>query len=288
MPEAGPHRFTAALVQMCSSRDVDQNIETASELIREAATSGAHYVQTPEVTNLIEMRSGPLFENAEPPGDNRGVRAFASLAAKLGIWLHIGSMVVKVSDEKVANRAFLFSPRGETVATYDKIHMFDVELPDGETYRESKRYQPGRSGVIADLPWARLGLTICYDLRFPALYAGLAQAGATLIAIPSAFTVPTGKAHWETLIRARAIETQTFVLAAAQAGHHESGRKTYGHSMIVSPWGEVLAEGNGSSPCIVSADIDMSAIETARSRVPSHAHHVPFDIGQTPATGDAT
>ncbi|MEO0671055.1 MAG: carbon-nitrogen hydrolase family protein [Pseudomonadota bacterium] len=269
-------RFTAAVIQLCSGREIDANIEAASSLIREAAMAGATYIQTPEVTNLIEMKSGPLFEKAEPPDDNRAVRAFAALASELGIWLHVGSMVVRLSDEKVANRAFVFDPHGRTVATYDKIHMFDVALPGGETYRESKRYQRGDKAVAVDLPWARLGVTICYDLRFPALYGDLVKAGCEIIAIPSAFTVPTGRAHWHVLLRARAIETQCFVIAAAQGGEHESGRKTFGHSLIVSPWGDVVAEVDTDAPGFALAEIDMAAVNQARERIPAHDHHVPF------------
>lgn len=270
--------FRAALIQMCSSRDLDENITVACELIREAAAQGADYVQTPEVTALMEMKREALFANTPPADDNRAERAFSELAKSLSVWVHIGSMGVRLSDEKIANRAFLFAPTGERVATYDKIHMFDVELDSGERYRESKNYQPGDRAVIADLPFGRLGLTICYDMRFPILYEDLAKSGVDMIAIPSAFTVPTGRAHWQTLLRARAIETQSYVLAAAQAGEHACGRATYGHSMIVSPWGEILAEADESAPQIVMADLTREEISSARKRVPALTHRRRYSV----------
>lgn len=268
--------FKAALVQTCAGRDFDRNVTLVSELISRAAADDARYVQTPEVTTLMEMQRPDLFAKTPDAGDNPAERHFARLARELGIWLHVGSMGVRVGDDKIANRAFLFSPEGETVATYDKIHMFDIELDTGERYRESTNYQPGTHSRLADLPWGKLGITICYDMRFPALYEQLAMAGAKFIAVPSAFTVPTGRAHWEVLLRARAIETQCFVFAAAQAGTHECGRVTYGHSMIVSPWGEVLAEGSETAPEIVSAMIDLQALHDARKSIPALAHRRSF------------
>jgi predicted amidohydrolase len=206
------------------------------------------------------------------------VAHFQALARELGIWLHIGSMAVLATPDKIANRSFLFTPDGAIAASYDKIHMFDVQLPDGESYRESKSFQAGDRAVLAELPWGRLGLTICYDLRFPTLYRALAKAGASFIAVPSAFTVPTGQAHWHTLVRARAIETQCFVFAAAQAGEHENGRRTFGHSLIVSPWGGILAEGDGVNPSVIFADVELEAIAEARRRVPSLEHDRPFEV----------
>jgi len=277
MADASHHvAFRAALVQMCTSRQPGDNIAKASSLIRDAAKAGASYVQTPEVTNLMEMRSADLFAKAQPESGNEGLAKFVALAKDLGIWLHIGSMVVRLSQDKCANRAYLIAPNGSICASYDKIHMFDVELPGGERYRESKNYRPGNEAVVADLPWGRLGLTICYDMRFSALYQGLTSAGCDFIAVPSAFTVPTGRAHWHALLRARAIETQAFVLAAAQVGHHDCGRDTYGHSIIISPWGEVLAEGDGDAEGIVEAQINLSDLENARNRVPSLKHVVAF------------
>lgn len=271
------------LVQMCVGRDVARNVADACAFVRDAAAQGAQYVQTPEITTLMETERTRLFAAVQPQEGNTAIAAFSALARELGIWLHIGSMAVLESDGRLANRSLLFSPDGQLAARFDKIHMFDVTLPGGETYRESKNYRPGATAVVADLPWARLGMTICYDLRFPYLYRKLAHAGARLIAIPSAFTVPTGQAHWQVLMRARAIETGTFVLAAAQAGKHEIGRSTYGHSIVVAPWGEVLAEGDGASTGVVFADIDMALVDEARGRVPSLEHDRSFELDAPPA-----
>lgn len=270
--------FRAGLVQMCTGRDVARNLATAERLIREAARQGAAYVQTPEVTTLMEMDRKRLFEAVAEHEGNPAVAHFSALAKDLGIWLHVGSMAVLVEPEKVANRALLFAPDGRLAARYDKIHMFDVELPGGERYRESRNYRPGEQAVLARLPWGNLGITICYDMRFPHLYRALAHAGAEIIAVPSAFTVPTGTAHWHALLRARAIEAQCFVLAAAQAGEHESGRKTYGHSIVISPWGEILAEGDHMTECVVVADIDMTRVAEARQKVPSLTHDRPYTM----------
>jgi len=277
--------FRAALVQMCSGRDVARNMRDASALIREAAALGASYVQTPEVTTLMDLDKTRLFAEASPEAGNAELGQFQALAQELGIWLHIGSMAVLVRPDKLANRAFVISPLGSIVARYDKIHMFDVDLAGGESYRESASYEPGEEAVIAELPWGGLGLTICYDLRFPHLHRTLAQGGARFIAIPAAFTRTTGEAHWHTLIRARAIETQCYVFAAAQGGRHEHGRETFGHSLIVSPWGEILAEA-GTEPCVISAVIDLQAQDDARQRVPSLRHDRVFRLAarlpQTP------
>ncbi|MDQ8699904.1 carbon-nitrogen hydrolase family protein [Hyphomicrobium sp. LHD-15] len=278
MSETDPtEALRVALVQMCSGRDVARNLSDATALIREAASGGAQYVQTPEVTNLMELERERLFAAAEPENSDAALRHFKALAKELSIWLHLGSLVVKVSDTKLANRAFLISPAGEVAARYDKIHMFDVDLPNGEVYRESTNYEPGTQAVVADLPWGKLGFSICYDLRFPYLYRALAQAGASFIAVPAAFTRLTGEAHWVTLLRARAIETQCFVFAAGQGGLHEHGRETFGHSLIVSPWGEVLAEG-GVHPSVIFADVDLGQIADVRARVPSLRHDRKFEV----------
>jgi predicted amidohydrolase len=202
---------------------------------------------------------------------------FRGLARALSLYVHVGSLAIKVSPDKAANRSFLIDPKGEIAARYDKIHMFDVDLGNGESYRESRSYRPGELAVLADLPWARLGLTICYDLRFPALYRALAEAGASILAIPSAFTRVTGEAHWHALIRARAIENGSYVLAAAQGGLHENGRETYGHSVVVDPWGRVVAEG-GVEPGVVMADIDLSETAKARAKIPSLQHGRRFEV----------
>lgn len=263
--------FRAALVQLCSGRNVDKNVADASALIREAAAGGAQYVQTPEVTTLMELETARLFAASEPEDTNWALQQFRELASELKIWLHIGSMPVTVAADKIANRAYVLTPDGAVAATYDKIHMFDVDLPGGESYRESKNYRPGDRAVVAALPWGGLGLSICYDLRFPNLYRALAKSGAQFLAIPAAFTKVTGEAHWHTLLRARAIECQCFVFAAAQGGRHEHGRDTYGHSLIITPWGHILADG-GVQPGVIFADIDLRAIEDARKRVPSLEH----------------
>lgn len=279
--------FRAGLVQLRSGRDLDANIAAASMLIREAAAGGAHYVQTPEVTTLIETDRARLFAAMKPEEGNPAVAQFSALARELGIWLHIGSMGILVRPDKVANRAFLFAPDGRIAARYDKIHMFDVQLPGGENYRESRNFEPGTRAVVADLPWGRLGLTICYDLRFPHLYRDLAKAGAQFLAIPSAFTQKTGEAHWHVLMRARAIETGCYVLAAAHGGRHESGRETYGHSLVVAPWGEIVAEA-GVDPTVIYADIHPEKVEEARRRVPSLTHDRAYDAVTATPTVDRT
>jgi deaminated glutathione amidase len=270
--------FRAGLVQMTTSRSVERNLAEASELIREAARLGAQYVQTPEITTLMEMQRAALFAAVRPEEGNPAISHFRSLARELGIWLHVGSMGVLVGPDKVANRSLLISPHGLLEARMDKIHMFDVQLAGGENYRESRTYQAGDAGVLAELPWGTLGMTVCYDLRFPHLYRALAKAGADFLAIPSAFTRQTGEAHWQVLLRARAIENGSFVLAAAQAGKHECGRETYGHSLIVSPWGEVLAEADGVHPAVIVADIKSSQVQEARQRIPSLQHDRPFQV----------
>jgi predicted amidohydrolase len=274
--------FRVGLVQMCTGRDVERNLADAGALIREAAAQGAQYVQTPEIATLMELERQRLFAAIRPEEGNPAVARFSSLARELGLWLHVGSMAVLAPNGKIANRSLLFAPTGEIAARFDKIHMFDVELPGGESYRESRNYQAGNAGVLAELPWGTLGLTVCYDLRFPHLYRALARAGADFLAIPSAFTRQTGAAHWHVLVRARAIENGCFVFAAAQAGRHESGRETYGHSLIVAPWGEVLAEA-GVEPGVIVADVDPAKVAEARSRIPSLQHDRPFQIGRAQA-----
>ncbi|HDL16391.1 MAG TPA: carbon-nitrogen hydrolase family protein [Rhizobiales bacterium] len=268
--------FRAALVQMRGGRRPEPNLDAAEALIRRAGEGGADYVLTPENTALMELSTRELFANTQPEDGNPGVERFTALARELGIWLHIGSIAVKLSDAKIANRSFLITPQGEIAARYDKIHMFDVDLPGGESYRESKNYRPGEKAVLAGLPWGGLGLTTCYDLRFPALYRALARAGAAFLAVPSAFTRQTGEAHWHILLRARAIETGCFVFAAAQGGDHETGRATYGHSLIVSPWGEILCEA-GTDPEVIFADINPALVSDARARIPSLRHDRNFE-----------
>jgi len=268
--------FRAACVQLRSSDDTSENVQTASSLIREAAKQGAAFIATPENTTLMAPDGGAKLEKSFTEERDPALPDFRALAAELGVWLLIGSLAIKVSDTKTANRSFLITPKGDVAAKYDKIHLFDVDLPSGEKYRESNTVAGGNRAVIADLPWAKLGMTICYDLRFPRLYRKLAKAGAQILTVPSAFTETTGKAHWHVLLRARAIENGAFVIAPAQGGLHANGRRTYGHSLIVAPWGEILAEG-GTDPGVVTADIDMAALADARARVPSLTHDRDFE-----------
>ncbi len=279
-------RFRVGLVQMCSGRDVERNVRDACALIREAAAGGAQYVQTPEVTTLMELDRERLFALTLPEAGNSSLAAFAALAASLRIVLHIGSMGVMLPTGRIANRSYLIGPDGRVAARYDKIHMFDVDLPGGESYKESRNYEPGREAVVAALPWGGLGLTICYDLRFPYLHRALAKAGARYIAAPAAFTKTTGQAHWHVLLRARAVESQCFVFAAAQGGLHEHGRETYGHSLVITPWGEVIAEG-GIHPSVIFADVQSSLVDDARGRVPSLTHDRPFTVVRQDAPAPA-
>ncbi|HWL31503.1 MAG TPA: carbon-nitrogen hydrolase family protein [Xanthobacteraceae bacterium] len=274
---AGGSTFRIGLIQMRSGRTPAANIDAAAKLIGEARDGGADYIQTPEMTNLMETGRDRLLAAIVEEEQDSSLATFRELARTLSIHLHIGSLAVKVAPDRAANRSFLIDPRGDIVARYDKIHMFDVDLAGGETYRESRSYRPGETAVVSDLPWGRIGLTICYDLRFPSLYRALAEAGASFLAIPSAFTQQTGEAHWHVLNRARAIENGCYVFAAAQAGRHESGRETFGHSLVVDPWGRVIAEG-GVEPGVVLVDIDPAAVAAARARVPSLQHGRRFEL----------
>ncbi len=270
--------FTAACVQMRADVQIKPSVDQAIALIREAARSGAHYVQTPEMTNILQPERPKFFEAIRSEDQDASIPLFQAEAMSLGIWLHIGSLAIKIGEKQAANRGYVISPDGEVVAAYDKIHMFDVDLPNGQTYRESAAYAPGDVAVMADLPWARLGVTICYDLRFPHLYRTLAEQGAGIMAIPSSFTVPTGEAHWHVLMRARAIENGAFVIAAAQGGLHACGRSTYGHSLIVDPWGKILAEADHDEPAVILAEIDPARIADTRGRVPSLANGRVFRV----------
>ena len=269
--------FRVGLIQLRSGRTPQANMDTAARLIGEAKSAGADYVQTPEMTNIMEVRREQMFAAIVAEENDASLATFRELARQLAIYVHIGSLAVKVSPDKAANRSLLIDPQGEIVARYDKIHMFDVDLANGESYRESRNYRAGELAAVADLPWGRLGLTVCYDLRFPALYRALAEAGASFLAIPSAFTRQTGEAHWHVLNRARAIETGCYVLAAAQGGKHENGRETFGHSVVIDPWGRIVAEG-GVEPGVVVADIDPAEVATARGRVPSLQHGRRFEM----------
>lgn len=262
---------------MTTAADHEPSLEAAEALIREAHAAGAELIMTPEVTSLIEANRAAALKKSLPEVSHPGVSLFSNLAAELNVWLLAGSFGIGLEGDKIANRSFLFGPDGEIKARYDKIHMFDVTIPDGQTYRESATYRPGDKAVVTDLPWGCLGLTICYDVRFPTIYQALAEAGASFITVPSAFTRLTGAAHWHTLLRARAIETGCYIFAPAQCGTHAGGRETYGHSLIVSPWGEVLADG-GEEPGVVMAEIDPAAVTKARSMVPSLANARRFSL----------
>jgi predicted amidohydrolase len=237
--------------------------------VREAAARGARLIATPEGTNILQRDKRRLFEMLAAPDEDVAVSGLRRLAGELGVWLLIGSALVRRDDGKCANRAILVRPDGGVAATYDKLHMFDVDLPTGERHRESSSYEPGDRAVVAEAAGAKLGLTICYDLRFPALHNALAKAGAEVLTVPSAFTRPTGEAHWEVLLRARAIETGAFVIAPAQGGTHEDGRATWGHSMVVTPWGEVVALADHDAPCALVAELDLAAVARARAAIPA-------------------
>jgi hypothetical protein len=274
--------FLAAMVQMRTGLSPETSLEQGTRLIRQAAAEGADYVLTPEVSNMMQVNRKALFERLAEEHNDISLHSYRALAAELKIHLHIGSLALRASPEKAVNRSFLIGPDGTVLASYDKIHMFDIDLPDGESYRESANYQPGETAVISDLPWGRIGLTICYDVRFPALYRALAESGASFLTVPSAFTRKTGEAHWHTLLRARAIETGCFVFAAAQGGMHENKRETYGHSLIVDPWGAVLAEG-GVEPGVFMAKINPAKVESARRAVPSLQHGRRFSVADPKA-----
>lgn len=261
--------FRAAALQMRSGTDVVRNIEALEKLVAEAAAQGATYVQSPEMTGAM-MRDRVAFKaSLRDEANDLVFKAASALAAKHGIFLHIGSTAIDAGDGRIANRAGLFTPSGEKLVTYDKIHMFDVDLDNGESWRESATYEPGRETVIVELPFANIGMAICYDIRFPQLFRAQALAGANVITGPAAFTRQTGEAHWHILQRARAIENGAFLISAAQGGLHEDGRETYGHSIIVSPWGKVLAEAAHDEPAVIVADIDVAESAAARGKVPN-------------------
>jgi predicted amidohydrolase len=269
MIKATDGTLVAAVIQMRSGRDVAANIDAASTLIRQAAAEGATYIQTPEMTNLLERSREELFVKIRAEREDPSVAVFAALAAELQIVLHVGSLAIRTGEDKAANRGFLFGPDGAMLARYDKIHMFDVDLPNGESWRESATYQPGEEAIVVPAAGTLIGLGICYDIRFPALFRAQAGAGARVLTAPAAFTRQTGEAHWHVLQRARAIETGSFILAPAQGGKHEDGRKTWGHSMVIGPWGEIIAHLDHDEPGVLHAEIDLDEVASARSRIPS-------------------
>jgi len=273
---SGP--FTAACVQFTAGPDPEPNLKEATRLIRQARDAGATFITTPEVSNFIESGQRRRAK-ARREADDPFLSGMRELARETGAWLLLGSLVIdpgdNAGDERLANRSFLIDANGGIVARYDKIHMFDIDLPGGESYRESNAYRPGAGTVVAETTWGKLGMTICYDVRFPYLYRSLAHAGAEFLSVPSVFTVPTGTAHWHVLLRARAIENACFVFAPAAWGEHTGGRRSYGHSLIVDPWGKVLADG-GEGVGIVTAEIDPAEIAKARGMVPSLRHDRDF------------
>lgn len=268
-----------ALIQTRTPATAAGGLEHVEPLIREAAAGGAKFILTPEGTNVLEQRRERRDAVLSEENADVAVLGLRRLASELGVWLLIGSAIVRSGrpgDDRAANRSLLVDATGAITARYDKLHVFDVDLPNGETYRESATVRPGYAAVVADTPWGQLGLTICYDIRFPHLHRHLAKAGASMIAVPAAFTVSTGEAHWETLLRARAIETGAFVLAPAQGGLHEDGRRTWGRSTVVGPWGEIIAKAGHDAPCIVKAKLNMEAAAKARSAVPALTHDRDF------------
>lgn len=267
--------FKAACVQTNSARDLAPSIEAASDTARRARDAGADLILFPENVAMVEPKRRAQFDKAEPWESHGALAAFQDLARETGAWLLAGSLTVKLSEEKLANRSVLLDAQGNVAARYDKIHMFDVDLNDGQVYRESAAFEPGTEAVVAETPWGRLGMTVCYDIRFAHLYRTLAKRGADFFSTPAAFTKVSGEAHWHVLQRARAIENGCYVLAPAQCGTHAEGRQTFGHSLIVDPWGSVLADG-GETPGFIIADIDPAQVAEARAKIPSLGHDRDF------------
>lgn len=277
--------FRAAAVQMCSGTDPNRNIESMERLVREAAATGAVYVQTPEMTGALQRNRAGLMQILRREEDDPVVAAARRLSAELRIYLHIGSTAIDRGDGFIANRGFLFSPSGEKLVSYDKIHMFDVDLDNGESWRESAVYHPGAEVKTASLPFAELGFAICYDVRFPELFRTQAVAGIEVMSLPAAFTRQTGEAHWHVLLRARAIENGMYVIAAAQGGVHEDGRETFGHSIIIDPWGKVLAEAGPAGEAVIVADIDPLEVKAARARIPNLRNARSFSMSPRVSAG---
>jgi deaminated glutathione amidase len=275
-------KLTAAAIQMRSGVEPAANAAALRDLVRQAAALGARYVQTPEMTGMVERDRKALFSRLKPEQSDPVAAAARELALAHSIHLHIGSTAILMPDGKVANRAFLFAPNGDLITVYDKIHMFDVDLDRGESWCESLTYTPGEKAVVADLPFGGLGLAICYDLRFPELFRAEAMAGAQILTAPAAFTRKTGEAHWHILQRARAIENGAFMISAAQAGTHEDGRETFGHSLIVDPWGRIIAEALTDEPQVVMAEIDLEEVSAARKKIPNLNNARAFSVMNVP------
>jgi predicted amidohydrolase len=267
-----------AALQMRSGTEPEANLDALETLVAEAAAQGAQYTLSPEVTVVFAENRDGLSRVAGPYENNSALQRVAGMARQYRVFLHLGSLAVALDDGRFANRSVLFAPDGSVVTTYDKIHLFDATLPGVKEYRESQTYRGGDKAVVTEAAGFKLGLSICYDVRFAALYRALGDAGAEVIAVPAAFTVPTGKAHWEILLRARAIETGCYVIAAAQGGTHQNGRSTWGHSMIIDPWGEIIAQIDGDAPGILVADLDLSKVAEARGKVPALANARPFSL----------
>jgi predicted amidohydrolase len=272
LPEhAGGGILKAACVQVNAGTELEPNLRAAGDLVRRARDAGADFIALPENVGWIVQGRAKTMERVRTEAEHPGIPFFADLARETGAWILGGTLHVLLDDGRAANRSYLFDAGGRVVASYDKIHMFDVTLKDGESYRESATFQPGERAVVAASPWGGIGMTVCYDVRFAYLYRALAQAGASILTVPAAFTVPTGRAHWHTLLRARAIETGCFVVAPAQIGSHDQGRQTYGHSLLIAPWGEVLADA-GTDVGFITADLDLDRVAEARGMVPSLTH----------------
>ncbi|MEI6985242.1 MAG: carbon-nitrogen hydrolase family protein [Rhodospirillaceae bacterium] len=302
-----PKRFTAACVQVTAGTEIAPNLEAAATLVRRARDAGADFIAMPENVCMMAQGRERVLARARTESEHPALPAFCELARETGAWLLVGSLGIvpgdgelpdgelpdgelpdgelpdgELAERRLANRCFLIAADGTIAGRYDKIHMFDVDLPDGESYRESATFRPGEQAIVAPTPWGGLGMTICYDLRFAALFRALAQAGAGIITVPAAFAVPTGRAHWQVLLRARAIETGCFIIAPAQCGSHDGGRRTYGHSLIVDPWGEIMAEA-GKEPGVITADIDMARVAECRGMVPALNHSRRFSLPEQTA-----
>ena len=269
--------FTVACAQNCAGTETEPNLKDCAELVREAAGQGASFILLPEYFTGLDIQGHILIPEAFPEAEHPALPIFADLARDHGAWILLGSLAVTLQDGRIANRSLLLDPTGAVAARYDKIHLFDVDLPGGESYRESATIAPGGCATLADLPWGRVGFSVCYDLRFAQLYRALAQAGADFLTVPAAFTKTTGQAHWHVLLRARAIETGCYVFAPCQYGVHAGDRATYGHSLIIDPWGQVLADG-GEERAVTTAEVDPAAVARARAMIPALTHDRTFDL----------
>lgn len=267
-----------AAIQMRSGVDIGANLDAAETFIRKAANEGAQFITTPEMTHILQRSPKRLFENIANEENDLGVTHFSALAKELGIDLLIGSLAIKTGTQRAANRSFLFGPDGAIKARYDKIHLFDVTVSRKETWKESNVYDRGDRAVMTNIEGAKLGLSTCYDLRFPGLYRHYGQSGADIMTVPAAFTRPTGEAHWESLLRSRAIETGSFIIAPAQGGFHEDGRTTYGHSMIIGPWGDIRVHLDNDDPGYICAEIDLDDVQDARRRIPAWNHDPDYSL----------